>query len=201
MRFLALPIAWLLCCGCAWVSAGAGTLRSLEFEIAFLPLRSPKHTLMLGKSPYRGADGSIRLRCQHRVETGFTSAVASRYRGELRCRHVARRAKDRTGARDIAERMADGVGNPSLAFFVGGLAHGIGERRQTAACLLQMAGRFAGRFGVSHIFSSVVQSKCHRIYSAISATEQRTFPAACASSIKHRRSLATHGRLSASGSR
>src|SRR5260363_460153 len=81
MRFLALPIAWLLCCGCAWVSAGAGTLRSLEFEIAFLPLHSPKHTLMLGKSPYRGADGSILLRCQHRVETGFTSAVASRYRG------------------------------------------------------------------------------------------------------------------------
>src|SRR5260364_226859 len=66
------------------MSAGAGTLRSLEFEIAFLPLRSPKHTLMLGKSPYRGADGSIRLRCQHRVETGFTSAVASRYRGSIK---------------------------------------------------------------------------------------------------------------------
>src|SRR5260364_216392 len=28
---------------------GAGTLRSLELEISFLPLRSPKHTLMFGK--------------------------------------------------------------------------------------------------------------------------------------------------------
>src|SRR5260363_401714 len=72
---------------------------------------------------------------------------------ELRCRHVAGSAKDRTCTRNIAERMANGVGNPS------GLAHGIGERGQTAACPLQMAGRFAGRFGVSHVFSSAVQSK------------------------------------------
>src|SRR5260364_424813 len=85
MRFLALPIAWLLCCGCAWVSAGAGTLRSLEFEIAFLPLRSPKHTLMLGKSPYRGADGSIRLRCQPRVDTGFPAPDGRQIRGSFRC--------------------------------------------------------------------------------------------------------------------
>src|SRR5260364_320977 len=85
MRFLMLPIACLLCCGCAWVSAGAGTLRSLEFEIAFLPLRSPKHTLMLGKSPYRGADGSIRLRCQHRVESGLPAPDGRQIRGSFRC--------------------------------------------------------------------------------------------------------------------
>src|SRR5260364_149764 len=34
---------------CLGERRGAGTLRSLEFEISFLPLRSPKHTLMLGK--------------------------------------------------------------------------------------------------------------------------------------------------------
>src|SRR5260363_339749 len=34
---------------CLGERRGAGTLRSLELEIAFLPLRSPKHTLMLGK--------------------------------------------------------------------------------------------------------------------------------------------------------
>src|SRR5260364_210653 len=117
-------------------------------------------------------------------------------RSLLRCRHVAGRAKDRTCTRNITERMADGVGNPSLAFVVGGFAHGIGERCQTAAYPLQIAGRFVGRFGVSHVFSSVAQSKCHRIYSAISATERNTFPAFCTSSIRRRMSFASKGRLS-----
>src|SRR5260364_77996 len=120
---------------------------------------------------------------------------------ELRCRHVAGRAKDRTCTRNITERMADGVGSPSLAFFVGGFAHGIGERCQTAAYPLQIAGRFVGRVGVSHVFSSVAQSKCHRIYSAISATERNTFPAFCTSSIRRRMSFASKGRLSVTVSR
>src|SRR5260364_3708 len=39
---------------CLGERRGAGTLRSLEFEISFLPLRSPKHTLMLGKKTRMG---------------------------------------------------------------------------------------------------------------------------------------------------
>src|SRR5260364_78347 len=73
-------------------------------------------------------------------------------------------------------------------------SHRSGQRHQVAAGLLKTLGGFVGRFGVSHVFSSVVQSKCHRIYSAISATERNTFPAACASSIRRRMSFASKGR-------
>src|SRR5260363_168611 len=114
---------------------------------------------------------------------------------ELRCRHVAGRAKDRTGARNIAECMANDVGNLFPAFFVCGFTHRSGQRRQVAAGLLKTLGGFTGRFGVSHDFSSVVQSKCHRIHLAILATERNTFPASSTLSIKRRRSFASKGRL------
>src|SRR5260363_168181 len=39
-----------------------GTLRSLELEIAFLPLRSPKHTLMHGKKA-RVVDQTVLFAC------------------------------------------------------------------------------------------------------------------------------------------